>query len=60
LSKIAEEEKVEIGSSQIEATIKAASSDPKLKGSLDTPEQKRIIESILKRRAALDKLVSLI
>src|SRR3990172_13022460 len=53
LSKIAEEEKLVIGSSQIEAAINATSSDPKLKGTLSSPEQRRIIESILKRRAAL-------
>jgi FKBP-type peptidyl-prolyl cis-trans isomerase (trigger factor) len=59
LSKIAEEEKLVIGSSQIEAAINATSSDPKLKGTLSSPEQRRIIESILKRRAALEILVKL-
>ena len=59
LSKIAEEEKLVIGSSQIEAAINATSSDPKLKGTLSSPEQRRIIESILKRRAALENLVKL-
>jgi len=59
LSKIAEEEKLVIGSSQIEAAINATSSDPKLKGTLSSPEQRRIIESILKRSAALENLVKL-
>ena len=59
LSKIAEEEKLVIGSSQIEAAINATSSDPKLKGTLSSPEQRRIIESILKRRVALENLVKL-
>ncbi|MCH7641352.1 hypothetical protein IID22_04100, partial [Patescibacteria group bacterium] len=46
--------------SQVDAAVKAGSSDPKLAEKLDTPEQRRIIESVLVRRAALDSLVTLL
>lgn len=60
LSKIAEEEKIQITSSQVEATLKATASDPNIKTEPATPEQKRIIESILKRRKALEILTQLL
>ena len=60
LSKIAEEEKIQITSSQIEATLKATASDPNIKTEPASSEQKRIIESILKRRKALEILAQLV
>jgi len=60
LNKIAEKEKIEIDEKQIEETIKASTADPKLAERLDTPEQRRLIESVLKRRAALDSLSALL
>lgn len=60
LAKIAETENVKVDKSQIDAAISAGSADPKLTKKLDTPEQRRLIESILRRRAALDSLTSLI
>lgn len=59
LSKISEEENIQIDESQVEATLKAAAADPKIKAEPTTPEQKRIIESILKRRKALEILTQL-
>lgn len=60
LNKIAEKEKIEVSEKQIQETIKASAADPKLAERLDTPEQRRLIESILKRRAALDSLSALL
>lgn len=60
LNKIAEKEKIEVSQEQIQETIKASAADPKLAEKLDTPEQRRLIESILKRRAALDSLSALL
>ncbi len=60
LAKIAEKEEINIEKTQVDAAIKASGTDPNLAKQLDTPEQKRVVESILIRRAALDSLVSLI
>lgn len=60
LANIAEEEKIQITSSQIEAALKAAQTDPSIKAETSSPEQKRIIESILKRRKALENLTQLL
>ena len=60
LSKIAEEEKIQITDTQIEAALNAAATDPNIKASPADPEQKRIIESILKRRKALEILTQLL
>ena len=59
LAKIAEEEKIQVENSQIEAALKAAAGDPNIKSEPATAEQKQIIESILKRRKALEKLAEL-
>ncbi len=53
LSKIAEEEKIEVPESEIEEAIKVG----QIKD--ESPERKRLITSILKRRKALDFLVNL-
>lgn len=60
LAQIAKKEELKVEKSEVDAAIKAGSSDPKLAEKLDTPEQRRVIESVLLRRAALDSLVSLI
>lgn len=60
LTKIAEQEGIKIDKAQVDSAIKAASADPSLTEKLDTPEQRRVIESILKRRAVLDSLAKLL
>ena len=60
LNKIAEKEKIKVSEKQIQEMIKVSAADPKLAEKLDTPEQRRLIESILRRRAALDSLSALL
>jgi FKBP-type peptidyl-prolyl cis-trans isomerase (trigger factor) len=60
LEKIASEEKENVTEAQIDEVIKASSADTKLSEKLNTPEQRRFIASILRRRAVLEKLTSLI
>lgn len=60
LSKIADKETLKVDEKDIDAAIQAGSTDPNLKEKLNTPEQRSLIESILKRRKALDFLTSLI
>jgi FKBP-type peptidyl-prolyl cis-trans isomerase (trigger factor) len=59
LAKIAQEENVKISESEIDAAIGASSADPKLAKELDTPERRRLVESILLKRHALNELTSL-
>ncbi len=60
LNEIIKERKIEVSEKEIDGAIKAASADPKLAESLNTPEQRRFIQSILARRSALDYLISLV
>jgi FKBP-type peptidyl-prolyl cis-trans isomerase (trigger factor) len=60
LDKVGEDQKITIKDSQVNEVIKASAADPTLKGDFDTPEQRGIIASILRRRASLDYLVSLL
>jgi len=60
LQKVSVEEKIEVDEKEIEGLIKATSADPKLAESLNTPEQKRFIKSIILKRKALESLVSLL
>lgn len=60
LNEIIKDQKIEVKDKEIDETIKAASADPKLAESLNTPEQRRFIQSVLARRAALDYLTSLV
>ena len=60
LLEIAKKQNLKVEKSQIDAAIQASSADPNLKDKLDTPEQRRVIESILRKRAALDSLTSLV
>lgn len=56
LSKIAEKEGVEIKEGQIDEVIKVSGNEK----DLDNPDQRRVIKSILARRAALDSLTALL
>lgn len=60
LQKIAVEDKIAVDEKEIDGLIKATSADPKLAESLNTPEQKRFIRSIILKRKALESLVSLL
>lgn len=60
LNKIAEEERIDVGEDEIEAVIKAASTNPEQINAFTSPEQKRVIKSILRKRAVLDSLASLL
>ncbi len=60
LQKISVEEKIDVQDKEIDELIKATSADPKLAESLNTPEQKRFIRSIILKRKALESLVSLL
>ena len=60
LTKIAEKEDIKVTDVEIGAAIQAsASTDPTLSEKLKNPDQKRLIETILKRRKVLDSLISL-
>lgn len=60
LTKVAEKEGIKVDKSEVETAIKAGSVDAKTAKELETPERRRFIEVILKRRKALDSLTSLI
>lgn len=60
LSSIAQEEKMDIKETEVDAAIKAAGADPKVAERLNTPEQRRLIRGVLARRAALDSLSALL
>jgi len=59
LAKIASEENVKISEDEVNAAIDASSADPKLEKELNTPERRRLVESILIKRKALGELTSL-
>jgi len=58
LAKISDEEKVKINEKEVEGYLEASKIDPNYKPESDE-EQKRLIRSILKRKAVLDKLTEL-
>lgn len=60
LNKIAEKQEIKVEENEIDKAIKAASADRKLAEKLNTPEQRRIIGSVLRRKASLDSLVALV
>jgi FKBP-type peptidyl-prolyl cis-trans isomerase (trigger factor) len=60
LNEVAKEEDIKVKDDQIEAALKAASADPNVAKNKQSEQQKRLIESVLRRKAALDKLTSLI
>lgn len=59
LNQVAIEENISVEANEIDAAINAAQADSKLTEELSSPERKRFIEVILKRRKALDFLTSL-
>lgn len=59
LTKIAEEEKLKAEDSEVEEIIKATG-DEKLKETLSSPQQKRLIKGVLLRRKSLDTLTALV
>ena len=58
LTKIAEEENLKVDIKDVDAAVSAGQADKELAKELDTPERRRFIEVILKRRKALDFLTS--
>ena len=60
LNEVIKEQKIDVSEKEVDEAIKAASADAKLAESLNTPEQRRFIKSVLARRSALDYLVSLV
>ena len=60
LNEVIKDQKIEVTEALVDEAIKAASADPKLAESLNTPEQRRFIQSVLARRTALDYLISLV
>lgn len=60
LSKIADEEGIKVKKEEVDEAIKASQADPSVSKKLDTPEQRRVVESVLTKRAALDSVVSLL
>lgn len=61
LTKIAEEEKISVDQKEIEGALEMSQVDPKAKdtNSNEIENKKRLMESILKRRKALDFLINL-
>ena len=60
LDKIGEEEGLKITEGQIDEVITASAADPSLRDKLNTPEQRRLISGVLRRRSSLDSLTSLL
>ncbi|MBI2268440.1 MAG: hypothetical protein HYU80_03300 [Candidatus Blackburnbacteria bacterium] len=59
LNKIAEEEKITVEEAEIDAIIESTGNED-TKKALSTPQQRQMINSVLRRRKALDRLVNLI
>jgi FKBP-type peptidyl-prolyl cis-trans isomerase (trigger factor) len=59
LTKIADKESIKVEKKQIEEAIRASAVDKNLAKELDTPEKRKLIEVVLRKRAALNKLASL-
>lgn len=61
LEEVAREEKISVTDTQIDEAIKAASvADSKMVNELNTPEKRRLLSSVLRKRAAIDLLASLV
>lgn len=63
LNKVGDEEKITVTETEVDEVVNAslnATGDSAARESIDTPEQKRLVYSILLRRKTLDSLVSLI
>jgi FKBP-type peptidyl-prolyl cis-trans isomerase (trigger factor) len=59
LVKVADMENLKVTDAEIEAAIKSSSADQQLSEQLQNPEQKRLVESVLKKRKALEYITSL-
>lgn len=59
LEKIAEEQKITASEAKIDEVVKSSSEDPKVLEKLNSPEQRRLVAGIIRRRGALDYLTSL-
>ena len=59
LAKVAQEENIKVSEADLNAAIGAGSADPMLAKDLDTPERRRLVESVLLKRQALNELISL-
>ena len=59
LEKIAEEQKITADETKIDEVVKGASGDSTVQEKLNTPEQRRLVAGIIRRRAALDYLGTL-
>lgn len=60
LNKVADTEGIAVSKNELEEAISASSADQNLSQQLQNPEQQRIVESILRKRKALDFLTSLV
>lgn len=60
LAEISKLEKITADQKDVDEAIKSLSADPKLKDKYDTPEQRRMVESIIIKRKTLDYLISLL
>ena len=60
LNEVSLKENVSVDPKDIDSAIKAAEADPKLAKELDTPDRRKYIESIIKRRKVLDSLIALV
>ena len=60
LTKIAEEKDIKVSESEIDAAIKETVSGENSYDLLNTPERRRLVGSLLRKRRALDSLVSLV
>lgn len=59
LEKIAEEQKITASEAKIDEVVKSSSTDPKVLEKLNSPEQRRLVAGIIRRRSALDYLGTL-
>ncbi len=59
LTKIAQDENLEVNPKDVETAINFAKSDPKISDDFESEERKKFIEAILKRKKALEYLVNL-
>jgi len=60
LSKIAEQKATKIADKEVDDAIRESAGDEKTFEKLNTPEQRRMVEAVLKKRSALDSLTSLV
>lgn len=64
LNKVAEDQSLEVSENEIDSVIKVSENATKTNGArqehLNTPDQRRLVRSVLLRRKALDSLLSLI